>query len=138
MVKAITDQFNVIVLGIVFDPLNKKILIGKRNDSPYFSELGWTFPGGKLKNGNDPDKTLKERIKNQTGHKVKNLGAIFAKTYPEQEDLIAVYFLCESVGGNEKTGKKLIEMKWISPEEVENHFTTSFHPRLKEYILSLK
>ena len=38
----------------------------------------------------------------------------------------------------EKEGEDFTEIKWVDPEELENYFTTSFHPSLKEYIINLK
>jgi len=37
--------FMVNVLGIVYDPQTRQILIGKRENDPYIPELSWTFPG---------------------------------------------------------------------------------------------
>lgn len=132
------ETFHVILLGVVFDPGKKKILIGRRENDPNIPELTWCFPGGQLTIGEDVDKVLKVKIKEKTGLNVKNLGAIFSKIYPEKKDLLAIYFLCESIGGEKKVGGDLVELKWVSPEEIEKHFTTSFHPRLKEYIINLK
>jgi len=84
------------------------------------------------------DTVLKEAIKAKTGYGIKNLGAIFSKVYPEQKDLMTVYFLCEVFEGEEKVAGDLVELKWVNPEELEKQFTTSFHPRLKEYIINLK
>jgi len=131
------NQFSVIVLGIVFDPKEKKILIGKREDDPYIPQSSWCFPGGRLSDDGEVNQTLIERIKEQTGLEVKNLGAVFAKTYEEKRDLLAIYFMCEAVKGKFKSGGKLKELKWVSPKDLEKYFTTSFHPRLKRYLLNI-
>lgn len=39
--------FLVNVLGIVYDEKKKKILIGRRENDPYFPKLSWCFPGGR-------------------------------------------------------------------------------------------
>ena len=130
--------FNTILLGVIFDPAKRKILIGRRENDPYIKELTWVFPGGSLNYEEDLDAALKKKIKEKTGLDVKNLGAIFAKTYPEKKEFLSIYFLCEAVGGEEKAADDLVELKWVKPEEVENYFTTSFHPHMKEYILNLK
>ncbi len=131
-------DFNVVIVGIIFDPANKKILIGKRENDPHLPKLSWCFPGGRLNHGEDPDKKLKKRLKNQTGYHVKNLGSIFTKTYPEKENMVSIYFLCEAYKGEELAGDNIIELKWISPEEVEDHFDAELHPRLKEYLMGLR
>ena len=124
-------------MGIVFDPKTRRILIGKRKNDPYFPQVSWCFPGDSLTNDGEINKTLKEKIKEQTGLIVKNLGAVFSKTYEEKRDLLAVYFLCEAINGKEKEGGDLKEIKWVKPAEIEKYFTTSFHPRLKEYLVSI-
>ncbi len=132
------DTFEVILLGIIFDPKTRKILIGRRENDPEIPRLTWGFPEGRLNTSEEMDKILKSRIKNKTGLTVKNLGAVFSKTYPEKKDLVGIYFLCEAVSGKAIPGNDFKELKWVKPQELQNHFTTSFHPRLKEYILSLR
>lgn len=134
-------RFRVFYAGIVFDPAKRKILIGKgREENEYLPGATWVFPGGKLKHGDDIDLALKKNVKDETGYGVKNLGAIFSKVYPEQKDLMTVYFLCEIFEGEEKImeGGEFAELKWVDPDEIEGYFTTSFHPRLKEYLINLK
>lgn len=132
------NNFTVIVLGIVFNPKTRKILIGRREDDPHIKELTWCFPGGNLDNGEDIEIALKKEIKKKTGLNVESLGAVFAKTYPEKREFLSIYYLCEVIGGKEKAGDKFKELRWVNPEEIEKHFTTSFHPKLKEYIINLK
>lgn len=131
------EKFEVIVLGIIFDPKTKKILIGRRENDPEIPELTWCFPGGKMLPGEEIDATLKKQIKLKTGYKIKNLGAFFSKTYPEKPELLAVYFLTEVFEGKEKPGDDIKELKWVSPKELERYFTTSFHPKLKKFLLEL-
>ena len=132
-----SKEFNVIVLGIIFDPKTKKILIGKGENYPDIPELTWCFPGGELLIGEEIDAALKKKIKLKTGYSVKNLGTFFSKTYPEKSNLLAVYFLTQVFEGKEKPGDDLKELKWIEPKELEKYFTTSFHKKLKEFLLDL-
>ncbi len=129
--------FLVILLGVVFNPKTKKILIGRRKNDSYIKELSWCFPGGRAKYGEELKEALKREIKKKTGLEVQSLGAVFAKTYPEKKEFLSIYYLCEAVGGKEKAGEKFVEVKWVNPEELEKYFTTSFHPELKEYINNL-
>lgn len=77
-------------------------------------------------------------VKKKTGLKVKNLGPIFSRILTENNRFLMIYYLCEVVGGKEKPGDNIFELKWVKPKELEKHFTTSFDKRLKEYILNLK
>jgi ADP-ribose pyrophosphatase YjhB (NUDIX family) len=125
-------------LAIIFNPKYKKIIIGKRVNDPEIKELSWCFPGGRPIPGKDIQESLNQKIKLKTGYDVENLGAIFSKIYPEKKDLMGVYYLCEVTGGKPIPGDDIKEIKWVSPEEIEKYFTTSFHPILKEYIMNLK
>lgn len=130
--------FLVNALGIVFDTKTRKILIGRRENDPYIKKLTWCFPGGRPKYREELEQGLKREIKKKTGLNVESLGAVFAKTYPEKREFLTIYYLCEVIGGKEKAGEKFVEIKWVNPKELKKHFTTSFHPKLKEYIDNLK
>ncbi len=136
--KTLEKAYFPIVLGIIFDPETKKILIGKRKKDEEIENLTWAFPGGRPEHGEELEESIKREVKQETGYDAESLGVIFAKTYPEKRDLLAIYFLCEIIKGEEKVGEDFEELKWVNPEELENYFTTSFHPKLKEYILNLK
>ena len=132
------DEFNVILLGIIYNPGTKKILIGRREKDPYVSGLAWTPPGGRIIPGKDLENSLKIKIKEQTGFDIENLGNIFAMIPEEKKNFILLIYLCEVVGGEEKVGGNLKEIKWVKPEELDNYFTIAYHPHLREYILNLK
>jgi len=132
------NNFKVIVLGIIFNSKTRKILIGRRENDPYIAKLGWCFPGGDINVGDEPEEALKNEIKNKIGLDVESLGAVFSKVYPEKKDFLAIYYLCEVIGGKEKADEIFKETKWVKPEEIAKYFTTSFHPKLKEYIMNLK
>lgn len=132
------DEFNVILLGVIFDPNKKRILIGRREKDPHVPELMWTPPGGSIIPGEDLENSLKKKIKIQTGLNVENLGNIFAMIPEEKKEFILLLYLCEVIGGEEKVGGNLKEIKWVKPEELDNYFTIAYHPHLREYILNLK
>lgn len=131
------EKFEVIVLGILFNTKTKKILIVKRNGPNDIENLSWAFPGGRPKIGEELEDAIKREVKEETNYDVESLGVIYAKTYPEKRDLISIYFLCEIVGGDEKPDDDFSELMWVFPKELEKYFTTSFHPKLKEYLEDL-
>jgi 8-oxo-dGTP diphosphatase len=126
------------VLGIVYNPKNKKILIGRRENDPYFKNLSWTFPGGRPAYDNDLEHYLKHQIDTKTGVEVEIEKIIFAKTYPENRKFLSIYYLCKPTGGIEQAGEKFVEIKWVKPTEVKKYFTTSLHPALFEYLKTLE
>jgi len=126
------------VLGIVYNPETRQILIGKRENDPYIKELSWTFPGGRPAYEEDLEFYLKHEIKIKTGLDVDVKKVIFAKTYPEKREFLSVYYYCEVVGGEEKAGERLVETQWVKPTDVQKYFTTSLHPKLLEYLKTLE
>jgi 8-oxo-dGTP diphosphatase len=132
--------FSVIVIGIIYDPANKKILIGKRSDDPDIPKLSWCFPGGRPEYEEGLETAVKREIKEETGLDVESLGVIHARNYPEKKEFLAIYYLCEALDVKKdlEPGDNFSELKWVSPEKLEDYFTTSFPDKLKEYILNLK
>ena len=117
--------FTVVALAIIFDPKKRKILIGKRENDPYVEDLSWVFPGGRLKLKETEEQTIKRKVKEQTGLEIENLGTVFSRIFPEKNDFFLIYNLCELVGGKEKAGGDIKELKWVNPDELQDYFTTS-------------
>ncbi len=139
------DKFNrgvflVNVLGILYNPKTKMILIGRREHDPHIEELTWGFPGGRPSYEKEMEDCLKDGIKVKTGLDIQNEKIIFAKTYPENREFISIYYYCEIADDSQKCvlGEKLVELKWVKPNEVEEYFTTSLHPTLKKFLIELK
>ena len=141
-VKKGLAQFNkgvflVNVLGIVYNPQKRQILIGKRKNDPHIKKLSWAFPGGKPAYKKDLEFCLKQEIKTKTGLNVNVGKVVFAKTYPEKREFLSIYYLCKVISGKEKAKNKFTEIKWIKPKDVKKYFTTSLHPKLLKYLRSL-
>jgi|TARA_Y100000031_G_C8119951_1_gene337697 ADP-ribose pyrophosphatase YjhB (NUDIX family) len=130
--------FVVNLLAVIYDPKKKKFLIVRRENDPHFKELSWVFPGERPDYGERLGVGIKRIIKEHVGYNVEILGEIFSKVYPEKEEFLSIYYLCEITDGEESLSDLFKESKWVAPEEIEEHFTTSFHPRLKEYLMGLK
>lgn len=137
------DQFDkgifvVNVLGIVYNPETKKILIGKRENDSYIEKLSWCFPGGRPAYDEDLEHYLKLEIKKKTGLEVETKNVVFAKTYPEDRKFLSIYYYCETKDENATTGGSFVEVKWINPTEVAEYFTTSLHKNVLEFLKTLE
>ncbi len=130
--------FLAVVVGIIFDTRKRKILIGRRMNDPHTKQLTWSFPGGVPNYGEDLERFLERKIKEKTNLEVKNLGCVFARQFKENNKVLLMYYLCEVIKGKEKPRDDMVELRWVKPKELEKYFTTSFDPRLKEYIMNLK
>ena len=129
--------FLVSLLGILYNPKTRKILIGKRENDPYIKERSWVFPGTKPSYEHDLEVYLKEGIKSKTGLDIEIKKTVFAKTYPEKREFLSVYYYCEVTGGKEKAGDTLVDVKWVKPTEVKKFFTTSLHPKVFDFLKTL-
>lgn len=125
-------EFKVKIIGILFNPSARKILVGRNK-----GEENLSFLEGDLKYDEGLDIGLKRVAKEKTGYTVHNLGAVYAENKLKEKDELRLYFLCEATEGKEKPGQKVEELKWISPKDVTNFIKEKLPTRLKEYILNL-
>jgi ADP-ribose pyrophosphatase YjhB (NUDIX family) len=122
------------VLGLVYNPKTKKLLIGRRENDPYVKELSWSFPGGRPTYGKSLEASLVKEIKIKTGVKVKVRTIILARIPKENKQFLLLYYLCETNQTKIKAGEKFVEVKWIKPREIQKYFKTSIHPQLLNFL----
>jgi len=126
-------KFTTVLVGVVFDPKERKILIGKNKGDESYS-----FVEGNLTNNEELDITLKKITTEKTGYVVHNLGTIYARNNMEgDEERLELYFLCEATEGSEKPGKDVEELIWIKPSEIRQYINGELPSRLKEYIIHI-
>lgn len=125
-----SEKFYVKVIGVVFDPHRKKILIGKNKGDKYYS-----FVDGKLNHDKELNESLKKIIKEKTGYYISNLGSIFAGIKKKEE--LAIYFLCEIKEGKEDLGRGVKEIKWVKADEIEDFINEKLPGKLMEYIKNI-
>ncbi|UCD03702.1 MAG: NUDIX domain-containing protein [Candidatus Woesearchaeota archaeon] len=130
--------FLVNVLGIVYDPDTKKILIGRRENDEQLPQLTWCFPGGRPEYEKDLEEYLKQQVKIKTNLDVDVKKLIFARIMPEKKEFLLIYYLCKVEGREAKAQGKFVEVKWVKPTEVTNYFTTSLHPKVFEFLKTLE
>lgn len=128
------NKFSVKIIGILFEPKSRKILLGKN-----FGDKNFSFLESNLEQNEELDVGLKKCARQKTGYKVHNLGAVYAKNkIKNKKDVLEIYFLCEATEGKEKPGKKVEKIIWIKPSEAEKNLKQKLPARLKEYILGLE
>ena len=127
------QKFHVKVVGILFDPKKRMLLVGKN-----FGDEKYSFLEGDLEYDEELDKTLKKITKEKTGYKVHNLGAVYAENMLRNKEKLKIHFLCEATEGKEKPGKNVQELVWIKPSKVEEKLGISLPTRLKGYLIGLE
>ena len=125
--------FHVRIVGIIFDPKKRMLLVEKGLGGEKYS-----FLEGDLEYDEEMDKTLKRIIKEKTGYKVHNLGAIYAENVLSTKDKLKIHFLCEATEGKEQAGKNVKELLWVKPSKIEGTLQVKLPTRLKEYLFGLE
>jgi len=126
------QKFKVKIIGILFNPSTRRVLVGKNKGDKNLS-----FLEGDLKYNEELDVGLKRTAKEKTGYIIHNLGAVYAENKLKKRNELQIHFLCEATEGKQKLGKKVVELRWIKPKEVEEKLREKLPTRLKEYILNL-
>ncbi|HIG94736.1 MAG: NUDIX hydrolase [archaeon GW2011_AR13] len=127
------DRFDVKLIGIIFNPQKRLIMLIKRK-----TKDAYTFLDGPLTYKDELDVKLKTYSKEKTGYNIKNLGAVYARNCLEKENRLHLYFLCEIASGKENKAQDIEEIKWVKPSQVEKYLKEKLPPRLKEYIINLE
>ena len=126
------QKFKVKIIGILFNPQARKILIGKNKNDKNLS-----FLEGDLRYDEELDVGLKRVSREKTGYIIHNLGAVYAENRLKDKEALRIYFLCEATEGKEQPGKNVSELKWVNPKEIEKQLGKKLPTRLKEYIVGL-
>ena len=126
-------KFYVKIIGIIFNPSERKILLGKNKGDGYFS-----FVDGELRYDEELNQGVKRVTQEKTGYIVSNLGSVFAGINPEKEDELAMYFLCEVKDGKETPGENVEEIKWVKAHEIEDLINEKLPKKLIEYVFRIE
>jgi len=126
------EKFKVKIIGILFSPKARKILLGRNKGDKKLS-----FLEGHLRYNEELDIGLKRVAKEKTGYIIHNLGAVYAENKLKDKEMLQIYFLCEATEGKEVPGTNVAELKWIHPKEVEKYLKEKLPTRLRGYVRSL-
>ncbi len=125
-----------------------KLLLIRRGAQP--GQGKWSIPGGLVELGENVQDAMIRETKEEVGldvEAVKLMDVFDSVTLDNkgriQYHFVVVNFLVRIVGGSLKTASDILEVKWVSVEEVEKYdLTKSFraffekhHEKLKELVL---
>ena len=120
-------QFIVIVQGIIHAE-NQILIAKKRLDLPHPLRGEWHFPGGKLKNKEDPYNAIIREIKEETNLTVRPVKIIDIYTHTDSHDLpnneilniLHIIFECIPSTNDCKMrpGDDIVEAKWIRAKDI--------------------
>jgi 8-oxo-dGTP diphosphatase len=95
-----------------------KILVGKKIECNHPRDLGgkWHLPGGKIKKGETPEKTIVREMMEEAGIVVEPL-EILGIGESRETDHFVIWFRCKAKSGNIVAGDDLEEVRWVEKKE---------------------
>ena len=116
------EDHKVVVTGIV--KFEDKILILKRNENMEMHPGKWSFPGGKVIQGEDLINALKREIREETNLEIddsKTFISDYQFTRPSGISTIGFCFLVNAKNNKVKLSKEFTDHTWTSPNEIDSH-----------------
>jgi len=130
---------NEIALGIVKNKEGKIIIINrlwKEKSADGLAMLTYAFPGGNIDPGETPQESVAREVRSETGLKVKVLRKISERIHPQFAASIK-YYECEMIPSASRPIFDVHEVesvKWVSPNEIRNYFTTDLDPKVAKFL----
>jgi len=105
----------VVVAGLIIE--KGRILVTQRKENTSYG-LFWEFPGGKVKDGEDPRQALQRELREELGIETE-AGSLFeavSYAYPTDSILLLVYRCRIEKGTPELLGCR--DLCWVTPQEI--------------------
>ncbi len=139
----LTEQTTVISVGVVRNTAGQVLVI--RRQLPELGKgeasLCWAFPGGKVRKEEKAEQAVEREVLEETGYAVQTLRQLNLRLHPEFTRIIR-YFLCalvqEKPQQEPQEPDEIAEIRWVSPTELKQLFTSNLDGRVaRELGLSL-
>jgi 8-oxo-dGTP diphosphatase len=94
-----------------------RVLLGRRAADPAAGH--WDLPGGFLEEGEHPLDGLRRELREETGLEIEptEFFGIWMEPY-EGRWVLCLTWLARPVGGVERAGDDLVELRWFAPDEL--------------------
>jgi len=92
-----------------------RVLLGRRRDDPGAGR--WDIPGGFLQEGEEALAALRRELLEETGLEIEPVE--FLGTWNEEywdRTVLCLTWLARPVGGEERAGDDLVELRWFAPD----------------------
>jgi mutator protein MutT len=122
----VIDQPNAASVGIVRDG---KILLIKRALAPY--QHLWTYPGGRIEDGETVEQCAIREIAEEIGLTVRNLKPVMVQNLGRDESFKLAIFATTDFSGSILASSEIADHKWVDPSALIALRTTT---RLDEVI----
>ncbi|HKW56883.1 MAG TPA: (deoxy)nucleoside triphosphate pyrophosphohydrolase [Candidatus Acidoferrum sp.] len=112
----------ILVVTAIIERADRRILIGqrRRNDT---SPLKWEFPGGKVRDGESPERALERELQEElsvTLEKCVELGRT-RHQYPHRSEELEICFFAASIRESELKPNAFEQIAWALPKELGSY-----------------
>lgn len=120
-----------LVVAAVIEREDRRILIGQRrkHDS---SPLKWEFPGGKVKEGEEPEAALMRELREELGATLGKCAEIarVRHKYADTADDLEIRFYAAEITENSITPNAFEHVAWVLPKELAAYDFLAANARL--------
>lgn len=130
-----------VFLAIITNPKNEVLVIRRKVKQ---SNLEWAFPGGMAEdNDTSEEGAVIREAREEVGLDVKVVNKLLERRHPNTY-VEVVYYSCEMLNPKQEAEvwldhekEEIAELKWVSPQEALELFTSDVHPQIKSFLNSL-
>lgn len=126
------------VVGAIIENDNSEILCALRSKDMSLSGF-WEFPGGKIENGESPEKTITKEIYEKLGCKVEFSSLFSATTYEYDNYILNLIVAKCKLTHNNPLAKEHAKLLWLPIDYIESlNWAPADIPTVKKLILKHK
>lgn len=134
------EYTNFVCLGLIHNDKGEILMVKRIKEEP--GETGkvltWSFPGGRLYEGETREDCVQREVEIGTRVKVIAEKQIALRRHPEYPVFVA-YYQCRLITNIPKELKTQIpeeigEIKWVKPEEIKSLITTPLNPDVAKFL----
>ena len=107
------------VVAAVIERGDRRLLIGQRRKTDS-SPLKWEFPGGKIRDGEEPEAALARELREELGAtlvRCREMGQVRHR-YAESEAELEIHFFAAQIAEAEVVALAFEQVQWVLPREL--------------------
>ena len=112
----------ILVVAAVIEREDRRLLIGQRRKTDS-SPLKWEFPGGKVRQGEEPEAALARELREELGVTLRKSREIarVQHTYAALPEPMEIWFFAVAIAEGEITPRVFEQIAWALPKELGSY-----------------
>ena len=112
----------ILVVAAVIEREDRRLLIGQRRETDS-SPLKWEFPGGKVRQGEEPEAALARELREELGVTLRKSREIarVQHTYAALPEPMEIRFFAVAIAEGEITPRVFEQIAWALPKELGSY-----------------